>query len=62
MQCQCEYCAETPGPTYTEAHRHACEVRYAASLPSKDARRRYLDGMDASRRQRIINGLKAIAR
>ncbi len=31
------------GPTYAEAHRHACEVRFVCSLvPS--ARRAYFDG------------------
>lgn len=30
--------------TYSEAWRHECEVRYVASLPSKQARARYLDG------------------
>lgn len=35
--------------TYTEAHRHACEVRYVAALPSDEARAAYLAGVRESR-------------
>jgi hypothetical protein len=37
------------GHTYTEAHRHACEVRYVLSMQSKDRRRDYLAGVEKAR-------------
>jgi hypothetical protein len=37
------------GPTYTEAHRHACEVRYVLAMPDKNRRRAYLAGVEKAR-------------
>lgn len=42
MPCYCPNCSSEPQPTYTEAWRHACEVRDVASM-SQAARARYLD-------------------
>lgn len=33
----------------SEAHRHACEVRYVAGMRSDEDRRRYLDGVHQRR-------------
>jgi hypothetical protein len=43
--CQCENCADAPGATYTEAHRHACEVRHLAGLPTNVLRASFLRGV-----------------
>lgn len=44
--CRCESCAPgDPAPTYTEAHRHACEVRFVISLPSNERRKAYLEAV-----------------
>lgn len=37
------------GPTYSEEHRHACEVRYVVSLPDKHKRRAHLDAVEKLR-------------
>lgn len=67
MNCSCESCSSAPEPTYTEAHRHACEVRYVAAM-THERRLAYLTGERsvASIRgreacQRIIESLKEIA-
>jgi hypothetical protein len=36
-------------PTWTEAHRHACEVRYVVNMPTREARRDYLEGVTKKR-------------
>lgn len=36
--------SEERGPTWSEEHRHACEVDFIARLPSRERRRRYFDG------------------
>lgn len=49
--------------TSSEEHRHACEVRYVASLPTKAARDRYLHG-DGERRKPLsdLRGAEAAER
>ena len=37
------------GPTWTEAHRHACEVRYVMGMPTRDQRAGFLDGVERRR-------------
>jgi hypothetical protein len=37
------------GFDYTEAHRHACEVRFVCALPTRPERAEYLDGVDKRR-------------
>jgi hypothetical protein len=32
------------GYTYSEEHRHECEVRWVLALPSREARRAYIEG------------------
>jgi hypothetical protein len=41
-----------------EAHRHACEVRWVAKLPSHAARREYLDGVERHRGQAVAQRLR----
>ena len=52
----------------TEAHRHECEVRHVAALPSREHRKAYLygpDGVEGKRGkgavQRIIADLNRLA-
>lgn len=59
--CLCPACTDTPAPTYTDEFRHACELAHVAALPSREARGRYLFGMEARRREILIDGLRAIA-
>lgn len=40
---------EAGGATYTEAFRHACEVRYCVAMSSNDERKRYLEGVEKRR-------------
>lgn len=50
MACLCEQCSPSdPAPTYTEAHRHACEGRYVANLESNEQRKAYLEGVESKR-------------
>lgn len=35
--------------TYSEAHRHQCEIRHVANLPNDSARNRYLTGVHEKR-------------
>ena len=52
----------TTGPTWTEAHRHACEVRFVCSLP-RAARQRYINGDgDRARPLAAIRGQAATDR
>lgn len=46
------------GPTYTEEHRHACEVRYVLAMPDKQARRAYLDGVEKKRGKQAADMLR----
>lgn len=56
MSCLCPSCRpQDPAPTYTEAYRHECEVRYVVSLGTQEDRRKYLAGV-AKRR-----GLEAMS-
>lgn len=63
-RCECAACSPTPARTYTEIHRHDCEVRYVAGMKTKDDRRRYLAGVRDKRgndaRERIIDGLRSM--
>lgn len=66
--CRCSACSDDPAPTYSEAHRRACEVRYVAAMATKSDRSWYLFGKGgvAERRgrqacERIIDGLKLLA-
>lgn len=48
--CQCEMCRpDDPGPTYTKAFRHECEVRYVVGLPSNERRTEYLNEVHKAR-------------
>lgn len=49
------------GRTYTETWRHECEVRYILSLPSREARREWLDHplLLRTRGQAAVDRLKA---
>jgi hypothetical protein len=40
--CLCPRCTDRPAPTYTEKHRHACEVDDVLAMPDKGARKAYL--------------------
>ena len=31
MPCKCPQCTDTPDETYTEKHRHGCEVNFVAA-------------------------------
>ena len=42
-ECLCESCCATPEPTYTEAYRFECEVKFVMAFPKPSWRRRYLD-------------------
>jgi hypothetical protein len=46
------------GPTYTEAHRHACEVRYVLAMPDKNRRRAYLEGVEKARGKSAADRLR----
>lgn len=55
--------------TYSEAWRHECEVRHVASLPSREARKAYIDGIreklgsrGEQRVQNILRDLRAMVR
>jgi hypothetical protein len=47
-----------PDATATEQHRHACEVRYVAKLPSHAQRRAYLEGVERQRGQGAAQRLR----
>lgn len=47
------------GPTWTEAHRHACEVRHVLALPSRGHRAAYLEAVAAKRGQPAADRLRA---
>lgn len=47
--------------TATEDHRHACEVRHVAALPSNGDRKRYLDGVENFRGAAAANRLRVDA-
>lgn len=65
MTCRCAFCTPDVAPTYTEAHRHACEVRYVVAMLTGFDRSRYLRGVGEERgkqaRERIVDALKVIA-
>lgn len=41
MRCYCPACTDEPRPTYTEAHRHACEVAMVVDMPGRRERVAY---------------------
>lgn len=47
-RCPCEQCSATPAPTYTQAHRRACYLRWVRSLKGKE-RRAFLDLVERKR-------------
>lgn len=47
------------GPTWSDAHRHACEVRYVLALPGRLARRVHLDGIERRRGAVAADRLRA---
>lgn len=65
-ECRCPGCSRKPGPTFTEAFRFECEVRYLAHMPTRDHRKGYLRhvalkrGGEAS--ARLIDGLRRLHR
>lgn len=60
--CRCESCCPgDPASTYTEAHRHACEARWVANLPSHVERRRFLVGVMESRGHEAYEQLRRSA-
>lgn len=48
MTCACESCSPTPAPTYTEAHRAACEARWVLGM-DKDKRTTYYSSVKKAR-------------
>lgn len=48
MACRCPQCTPTPGPTWTERHRHACEVRAICAM-GEGARKDYLSMVEQKR-------------
>ena len=50
------------GPTWTEQHRHECEVRHVCGLPGHEARREYLDGIERKRGKPAADTLRADVR
>lgn len=49
----------TRGITWTEEHRHACEVRYVAAMPTRQQRADYLEAIDKRRGQAAGDALRA---
>ena len=60
-ECFCPQCTPDPAPTYTEAHRHACEVRHVADLPSDAERSRYLVLVREARGEATSTNLRTAA-
>lgn len=50
------------GFTWTEQHRHECEVRHVGTLPGHEARREYLDGVERKRGKAAADALRADVR
>lgn len=48
MTCKCEQCTDAPGETYTEKHRHMCEVNYVAKQSGAWIKA-FLDGVKLKR-------------
>ncbi|MFO0335557.1 MAG: hypothetical protein ACK53C_11130 [Pseudomonadota bacterium] len=58
--CRCEDCAPAdPAPTYSQAHRHACEVRHVAGMATNKARAAYLAAVAAKRSEGEAARLRA---
>ena len=49
MICHCPQCSANQLPSYTEAHRRACEIRFLAGLDSDARRAEYLKGAEEHR-------------
>ncbi len=48
--CRCDGCCPSdPLPTWTEAHRHACEARWLAGFETNERRAGYLAGVLVAR-------------
>lgn len=47
--CRCPACSPDPLPTFTEAHRFACELRHLIAMPTGNDRSRYLAGVREKR-------------
>ena len=50
------------GFTWTEQHRHECEVRHVLALPGHEARREYLDAVERRRGRPAADALRADVR
>lgn len=65
IPCRCEACSSEPAPTWTEQHRHECEVRLVIALPDKLARMEYLyhvrEQRGAAARLRIVEDMPRLA-
>jgi hypothetical protein len=60
--CACEACQPSaPAPTYTEAHRAACEARHVASMDTHRDRREYLGGVKKARGADAAEALRVAA-
>lgn len=59
-KCRCVTCLP-PGPTYSEAHRAACEARWVAALPTHGDRRAYLERVARRRGQAAADRLRQAA-
>lgn len=51
-----------PGFTWTEQHRHECEVRHVLGLAGHEARREYLDAVERRRGKPAADALRADVR
>lgn len=47
------------GATWSEEHRHACEVRYVLAMPSREERAAYLDALPRFRGKAAAERLRA---
>ena len=54
--CRCEACTPIARRTYTEKHRHECEVRMLAAMKSHGHRDDYINGSPVDRGVRQIRG------
>ena len=50
------------GPTYTEAWRHECEVRYIISMPGREQRAGYVEAVAKRRGQPAAERLRSSVR
>lgn len=58
--CRCDGCCPSdPLPTWTEAHRHACEARWLAGFDTNTHRASYLAGVLVARGRAAYERLRA---